>query len=55
MITACGTDRPVAQPAHGWVNADEHVVQPLVAGPESRREVVEPTFDQLTESLHVGK
>jgi hypothetical protein len=33
------------------VDADEHVLQPLVAGPESRRAVVEKTFEQLTESL----
>jgi hypothetical protein len=37
------------------VNADEHVLQPLVAGPASRRDVVEETFEQLTESLDVGK
>jgi hypothetical protein len=37
------------------VNADEHVLQPLVAGPESRRDVVEETFEQLTESLYVGR
>ena len=37
------------------VNADEHVLQPLVAGPASRRNVVEETFEQLTESLDVGK
>ena len=36
------------------VNADEHVLQPLVAGPASRRDVVEETFEQLTESLDVG-
>jgi hypothetical protein len=36
------------------VNADEHVLQPLVAGPASRRDVVEKTFEQLTESLDVG-
>jgi hypothetical protein len=37
------------------VNADEHVLQPLVAGPASRRDVVEETFEQLTDSLDVGK
>jgi hypothetical protein len=36
------------------VSADEHVLQPLVAGPASRRAVVEETFEQLTESLDVG-
>jgi hypothetical protein len=36
------------------VSADEHVLQPLVAGPASRRDVVERTFEQLTESLDVG-
>ncbi|HEY9378206.1 MAG TPA: hypothetical protein VIQ02_14065 [Jiangellaceae bacterium] len=36
------------------VSADEHVLQPLVAGPASRRDVVEDTFEQLTESLDVG-
>ena len=37
------------------VNADEHVLQPLVAGHASRRDVVEKTFEQLTESLDVGR
>ena len=36
------------------VSADDYVLQPLVAGPASRREVVEETFEVLTESLDVG-
>jgi hypothetical protein len=36
------------------VDADDHVLQPLVAGPESRRDVMEKTYEQLTESLHVS-
>jgi hypothetical protein len=36
------------------VSANEHVLQPLVAGPASRRDVVEETFEQLTRSLDIG-
>jgi hypothetical protein len=36
------------------VSADEHVLHPLVAGPASRRSVVDETFEQLTDSLDVG-
>jgi hypothetical protein len=35
------------------VNADDHVLQPLVAGPADRRDLVEQTFDHLTRSLDV--
>ncbi len=36
------------------VNADDHVLQPLVAGPADRRELVEETFEHLTGSLDVA-
>ena len=36
------------------VDADDHVLQPLVAGPASRRDVMEKTYEQLTESLDVS-
>jgi hypothetical protein len=36
------------------VDADDHVLQPLVAGPASRRDVMEKTYEQLTESLEVS-
>jgi hypothetical protein len=35
------------------VDADDHVLQPLVAGPADRRDLVEKTFDHLTGSLDV--
>jgi hypothetical protein len=35
------------------IDADDHVLQPLVAGPADRRDLVEKTFDQLTGSLDV--
>jgi hypothetical protein len=35
------------------VDADDHVLQPLVAGPADRRALVEETFDHLTGSLDV--
>jgi hypothetical protein len=36
------------------VDADDHVLQPLVAGPASRRDVMEETYEQLTGSLDVS-
>jgi hypothetical protein len=36
------------------VNADDHVLQPLVAGSAEHRELVEETFEQLTGSLDVA-
>ena len=36
------------------VDADDYVLQPLVAGPASRRDVMEKTYEQLTESLDVA-
>jgi hypothetical protein len=36
------------------VDADDHVLQPLVAGPASRRDVMEKTYEKLTESLDVS-
>ena len=36
------------------VDADEHVLQPLVAGPAVHRQLVEETFEQLTGSLDVA-
>lgn len=35
------------------VDADDHVLQPLVAGPADRRDLVEETFEHLTSSLDV--
>jgi hypothetical protein len=35
------------------VNADDHVLQPLVAGPADSRELVEETYEHLTGSLDV--
>lgn len=36
------------------VEADDHVLQPLVAGPASRRDVMEKTYQQLTGSLDIS-
>ena len=36
------------------VSADDHVLQPLVAGSAEHRELVEETFEQLTGSLDVA-
>jgi hypothetical protein len=35
------------------VDVDDHVLQPLVAGPADRRDLVEETFDHLTRTLDV--
>ncbi len=36
------------------VDLDDHVVQPLVAGPAARRDLVKETYEQLTSSLDVA-
>ncbi|MGH8825527.1 MAG: hypothetical protein ACRDVN_13770, partial [Jiangellaceae bacterium] len=37
------------------VDADEHVLQPLVAGPADRRDLVEETYEHLTDSLDIAR